>query len=300
MKHSNHYLLAALVLLGGTAEAQVDFSGEWAPMYHEDAADRIPGPEIGDYMALPLNDAARMRGDTFQADRISMVMQYQCRPHSADYGLRGLGNMRVDKEIEPLHQKLIAFKTYMPAWGSVRTIWLDGRPHPPEYAEHTFQGFSTGVWEGNELTVTTTHLKANYHRRNEVPSSDKRTFVEHWVRHGDLLTIITWVDDPVYFTEPLVRSQSWLLDPGQQVPQFYCEYVTELPPVTEDSVPHYLPGTNPNLTEITGWYGLPAEVLRGGAEKMRPEYRKKIPKPEIAPPAVCQRMCNCSDFRTCL
>ena len=109
MKHSKHYLLAALVLFGGTAEAQVDFSGEWAPMYHEDAADRIPGPEIGDYMALPLNDAARMRGDTFQADRISMVMQYQCRPHSADYGLRGLGNMRVDKEIEPLHQKLIAF-----------------------------------------------------------------------------------------------------------------------------------------------------------------------------------------------
>ncbi len=269
-------------------------------MYHEDAADRIPGPEIGDYMALPLNDAARMRGDTFQADRLSMVMQYQCRPHSADYGLRGLGNMRVDKEIEPLNQKLIAFKTYMPAWGSVRTIWLDGRPHPPDYAEHTFQGFSTGVWEGNELTITTTHLKANYHRRNEVPSSDRRTLVEHWVRHGDLLTVVTWVDDPVYFTEPLVRSQSWLLDPGQQVPQFYCEYVTELPPVTEDSVPNYLPGTNPNLTEIAGWYGLPTEVLRGGAEKMRPEYRKRIPKPESAPPAVCKRMCNCSDFRTCL
>jgi hypothetical protein len=300
MNHSKLYVFAALALLGGTARAQVDFSGEWAPMYHEDAADRIPGPEIGDYMALPLNDAARMRGDTFQADRISMVMQYQCRPHSADYGLRGLGNMRIDKEIEPLHQKLIAFKTYMPAWGSVRTVWLDGRPHPPDYAEHTFQGFSTGVWEGNELTITTTHLKANYHRRNEVPSSDKRTMVEHWVRHGDLLTIVTWVDDPVYFTEPLVRSQSWLLDPGQQVPQFYCEYVTELPPVTEDSVPHYLPGTNPNLTEIAGWYGLPTEVLRGGAEKMRPEYRKKIPKPETDPPAVCQRMCNCSDFRTCL
>ena len=290
----------ALALCCSTAGAQVDFSGEWAPMYHEDAADRIPGPEIGDYMALPLNDAARMRADTFQADRLSMVMQYQCRPHSADYGLRGLGNMRVDKEIEPEHQKLIAFKTYMPAWGSVRTIWLDGRPHPPDFAEHTFQGFSTGVWDGNQLTITTTHLKANYHRRNEVPSSDRRTLVEHWVRHGDLLTIVTWVDDPVYFTEPLVRSQSWLLDPGQQVPQFYCEYVTELPPVTEDSVPHYLPGTNPNLTEIAGWYGLPTEVLRGGAEKMRPEYRKRIPKPETEPPAVCRRMCNCSDFRSCL
>jgi hypothetical protein len=134
-------LLASLALASFSATAQMDFSGEWSPTYHEDAADRIPGPEIGDYMALPLNDAARMRGDTFQADRLSMVMQFQCRPHSADYGMRGLGNMRVDKEIDPLHQRLIAFKTYMPAWGSQRTIWLDGRPHPPEFAEHTFQGF---------------------------------------------------------------------------------------------------------------------------------------------------------------
>jgi hypothetical protein len=293
-------VLAALSLASFTARSQVDFSGEWSPLYHEDAADRIPGPEIGDYMALPLNDAARARGDTFDADRLSMVMQYQCRPHSSDYGMRGLGNMRIDKEIDPMHQRLVAFTTYMPAWGSVRTVWLDGRAHPPDYAEHTFQGFSTGKWTGNQLTITTTHLKANYHRRNEVPSSDRRTVTEHWIRHGDLLTVVTVVEDPVYFTEPLVRSQNWLLDPGQQVPQFYCEYVTELPPVTEDSVPHHLPGANPNLTEVAGWYGLPHEVLRGGAEKMYPEYLKLIPEPETPPPLVCERFCNCSDFRTCL
>jgi hypothetical protein len=229
-----------------------------------------------------------------------MVMQYQCRPHSSDYGMRGLGNLRIDKEIEPMHQRLVAFTTYMPAWGSTRTVWLDGRAHPPPHAEHTFQGFSTGKWEGNRLTITTTHLKANYHRRNEIPSSDRRTATEHWIRHGDLLTVVTVVDDPVYFTEPLVRSQNWLLDPGQQVPQFYCEYVTELPPVTEDSIPHHLPGRNQNLTEMADWYGLPHEVLRGGAEKMYPEYRSKIPPPETPPPLMCGRMCNCVGFRECL
>jgi hypothetical protein len=103
----------------------------------------------------------------------------------------------------------------------------------------------------------------------------------------------------VYFTEPLVRSQNWLLDPGQQVPQFYCEYVTELPPEGA-GVPHYLPGQNPNLSEVAGWYGLPAEVLRGGADKMYPEYQRRIPAPEAAPPAVCERFCTCHDFRTCL
>lgn len=295
-------LIAAfmLALASPALLAQVDFSGEWAPAYHEDAADRIPGPEIGDYMALPLNDAARLRADSFDADRLSMVMQYQCRPHSSDYAMRGLGNLRITKEIEPQHQQLVAFETYMPAWGSTRTIWLDGRPHPPAYAEHTFQGFSTGVWEGNQLKITTTHLKENYHRRNEVPASDQRTVTEHWIRHGDILTVVTVVDDPVFFTEPLVRSQNWFLDPGQQAPQFYCEYVTELPPVTEDSVPHHLPGRNPYLTEVAGWYGLPLEVLRGGAEKMYPEYQSMIPLPEAAPPLICERMCNCVGFSGCL
>jgi hypothetical protein len=289
-----------LALASTGALAQVDFSGEWSPAYHEDAADRIPGPEIGDYSALPVNDAARLRGDSFDADRLSMVMQYQCRPHSADYGMRGLGNLRVTKQIDAEHQRLVAFETYMPAWGSVRTIWLDGRAHPPPYAEHTFQGFSTGVWDGNQLTITTTHLKANYHRRNEVPSGDQRTLTEHWIRHGDILTVVTVVDDPAFFTEPLVRSQNWFLDPGQQVSQFYCEYVTELPAVTPDSIPHHLPGENANLGEITAWYGLPAEVFRGGADKMYPEYRHKMPAPESPAPKICERKCNCYSFLSCL
>jgi hypothetical protein len=295
-----HSPFLALLLAPCLALAQADFSGEWSPVYQEDAPERIPGPELGDYMGLPLNDAGRLQADSWDADRISMLMQYQCRPHSSDYGMRGLGNMRVTKDIEPLHQQLAAFKIYMPAWGSERTIWLDGREHPPAHAEHTFQGFSTGVWNGNRLTVTTTHLKTNYHRRNGVPSSDQRTFTEHWMRHGDILTVVTVVDDPVFFTEPLVRSQNWFLDPGQQVSQFYCEYVTELPPVTEDSIPHHLPGQNPYLGEMAEWYGLPTEVLRGGAERMYPEYRAIMPAPESPPPAMCTLYCNCSDFFSCL
>jgi len=294
------YFMLALIFVSVTASAQVDFSGEWAPAYHEDAPERLPGPELGDYMGLPLNDAARMRADTWDADQISMIMQNQCRPHSADYGMRGLGNLLVEKEFDPLHHNLIAFRTYMPAWGSRRTIWLDGRAHPPDGAEHTFQGFSTGVWVGNALTITTTHLKANYHRRNGVPSSDQRVVTEHWFRHGEVLTVVTSVDDPVFFTEPLVRSESWFLDPGQQVRMFYCEYVTELPPVTADSIPHHLPGDNPYVFDMASWYGLPRDVLRGGAEKMYPEFREQIGTPESPPPEVCELYCNCSDFVSCL
>ena len=30
-----------------------------------------------------------------------------------------------------------------------RVFWVDGRPHPPAYARHTWGGFSTAEWDGN-------------------------------------------------------------------------------------------------------------------------------------------------------
>ena len=204
-------ILTVFVLLvtAGRASAQVDFSGEWAPLYHEDSPERLPGPELGDYLELPINDAARMRADSWEADRISVVQEYQCRPHAADYALRGLGNVRIWKDIETATQRLIAIQDAFPRLRQ-RTNHLDGRAAAsPGLAPHTCQGFSTGVWEGNMLTITTTHLKANYIRRNGVPRSDKATLTEHWTRHGDWLTIVSVIEDPVFLTEPLVRSDNW-------------------------------------------------------------------------------------------
>jgi hypothetical protein len=300
MKTCGSFLLAALLLIPSSLSAQVDFTAEWAPIYHEDAPERLPGPELGDYSGLPISEAGRLAADSYDADRISVVTEYQCRPHSSDYGMRGLGNLRVWRELNPSNQQLIAFHTYMSAWGSTRTIWMDGRPHPPEHAEHTFQGFSTGMWDGNMLNITTTHLKANYIRRNGVPSSDRRTVTEHWTRHGEFLTVVTVVDDPVYLTEPLVRSQNWYADPGQQMPMFYCEYVPEVLGPTPDSVPSHLLGANPFLTEVADWYGLPLEATRGGAETLYPEYRFKMGKPHATPPAHCERFCICANLLECI
>ena len=68
---------------------------------------------------------------------------------------------------------------------------MDGRPHPPEWAPHTWQGFSTGTWDGDILTVTTTHLKIGWIRRNGIPRSDRATLTEHWIRHDDRLTLVS-------------------------------------------------------------------------------------------------------------
>jgi hypothetical protein len=184
----------------------------------------------------------------------------------------------------------------MLAWDSERTIYMDGRPHPPEYANHTWQGFSTAVWEGNMLTITTTHLKENYMRRNGVPRSDQATVTEHWMRHGDYLTVVTVIDDPVFLTEPLVRSDNWYLDPGQHIGIFGCEHAPELPKA-EGAVPNHLPGTNPFLREVSEWYGLPYEATRGGAETLYPEYRQKL-NTYKAPPK-CDRYCTCTTLFDC-
>jgi hypothetical protein len=279
------------VLLSAPAFAQADLAGNWAPLYHEDFPERIPGPELGDYMGIPINDAARLRGDSYDADRISVVQEYQCRPHGSDYSMRGLSNMRVDQILDPDTQRLIAIHVRMNFQEMERTIWMDGRPHPPDLAAHTFPGFSTGTWDNNMLNVYTTHLKESYLRRNGLPRSDKATYTDHWVRHGNYLTVTTVITDPVFLTEPLVRSQTWILDPGQRLARDVCEYVPEIPKAA-DYVPNHLPGTNPFLHEVADWYGLPYDATRGGAETLYPEYRLKMGKPEKSP-AQCQRYCTC-------
>jgi hypothetical protein len=277
--------------LSMAAFGQADFSGNWAPLYHEDYPERIPGPEVGDYMGIPINDAARLRADSYDADRISVVTEYQCRPHGADYSMRGLANMRVDNIIDPDTQRLVGIHTRMNFQEMERNIWLDGRPHPPELAPHTFQGFSTGTWDYNMFNTYTTHLKESYLRRNGLPRSDKATFTEHWMRHGNYLTVTTVITDPAFLTEPLVRSQTWVLDPGQQMGKDICEYVSEIPKAP-DVVPNHLPDANPFLHEVADWYGLSYEATRGGAQTLYPEYRTKMSKPEKSP-TMCTRYCTC-------
>ena len=138
--------------------AQSDFVGSWAPLYHEDHPERIPGPELGDYLGIPLNEAGRLRADSYDADRLSVVQEYQCRPHAGDYMMRGLANMRVDAILDPLTQRMTAIHLRMNFQEMERTIYLDGRPHPSANAAHTWSGFSTGTWQDNVLNAFTSHL----------------------------------------------------------------------------------------------------------------------------------------------
>ena len=254
--------------------AQKDIAGEWDNRFDEDFLERIPGPDIGDYLGIPLNDAARRHADSWDASLLTLP-EHQCKPHPSDYGMRGPANTRIWKEVDTATQQTIAWHTHISWQAPERTIWMDGRPHPPEYAAHTWQGFSTGKMEGNMLTITTTHLKNGWIRRNGIPRSEKATVVEHMIRNGNYLTWMVIVNDPVYLTEPFVRTTDFVLDPQQVIAPYPCEAVVEVErPI--GVVPHHLPGTNTFLTEFTSKYKLPVEAARGGAETMYPEYRSKL------------------------
>ena len=193
--------------------------------------------------------------------------------------------LRIWEDRDPQTQDLIAIRQYISNYEQHRTIYMDGRPHPPEYAAHTWMGFSTGKWEGNILTVTTTHIKQGWHRRNGLPSSDRITLVEHFIRHDDHLTHVTVVTDPEYLTEPLIKSQDFTLNVsvaglgsgGITTGWLYpCEYVEELPGRSRSEVQSYMPGENPFASEFAEGHKLPVAAAMGGAETMYPEYRKKL------------------------
>ena len=123
--------------------------------------------------------------------------------------------------------------------------------------------------------ITVTPLKEGYLRRNGLPRSSLATVTEHWIRHGDVLTVAVIMNDPVYLTEPFIRTTDYELNLRQNVPPYPCEMVTEVDR-PRGLIPHYLPGTNPDLKEFADRWGVPFEATRGGAETMYPDYRKKL------------------------
>ena len=253
--------------------AEVDLSGEWVTRVHEDQIERLPGPALGDYLGLPLNAAGRMRADAWSASLLTLP-EWQCRPHSSDFVWGSPSNLRIFKEVNPVTRQTTAIHL---DWqrSMERAIYMDGRPRPPEEAARTWAGFSTGKWDGDVLTITTTHLKEGWIRRNGIPRSDRASVVEHFIRHGDGMTLMTVITDPVYLTEPMVRSREYEYSIGGQIGPYPCEPVDEIVR-PKGVIPHHLPGTNPFLKEYAESHKVPVEGARGGAETMYPEYQQKI------------------------
>lgn len=280
-------VLAACVLLAAAApaSAQVDFSGNWAALFHEDQPERVPGPEIGDYLALPITDEARAHAEAWSPSLLTLP-EHQCKPHPVAYGYRGPANMRVQQEIDPLTQRIIKITIHIQWQEQFREIWMDGRPHPPPAAAHTWQGFSTGRWDGNALVVTTTHMKPGWVRRNGVWYSDQARFTDRFVRHGDVLTHMAILEDPLTLTEPFIRTTNWMIAPTQTIEPYPCIIVDEIATHKLGDVPHFLPGTNNMLNDFARSFNLDPRWAQGGTYTHFPEFRTLSRTPAPAPAIV--------------
>ncbi len=255
-----------------------DIAGEWVVRNWQSVMERGQGSALGDYLGIPLNEAGRLRADTFDAGEWSL-QDLQCRPHPVPYQWRAQGGMRINKEIDPVSRELVAYHVAF-VRSLDRAIYMDGRPHPPEWAPHTWSGFSTGRFEGNDLVITTTHLKESYIRRNGPTMSDRAKVTEWLSRHGDYLTITTYIDDPIYLEEPFIQSVTYKWEPHTELEYFPCTIVNEN---ISDRIPHKLPGKNPGLKEFSEQEGIPYEATRGGAETLYPDYRQKMKTMKVAP-----------------
>lgn len=330
MKRILLYRLGLALSLGtsaGTVSAQIDIVGDWNQptgailAFFEEAIDRGGGPDIGDYAGLPINEALRYKAAAWSPSWLTMP-EHQCVPHPSTYQYRSPGGLSVLKEYDPVTQRLSAYRLYG-TYGLARTVWMDGSPRPPAHALHTFEGFSTGTWEGNKLVVETTHLKAGFIRRNGVAHSDRARMIEHFIRHGDYLTIVTAVDDPVYFDEPFVRSTDFKVNErattqlaefggfvnggdiqayGGSQTFFKCAPAEEVA-LEPGAVPSFMPGENPELDMFSKSHSVPLEAALGGAATMYPEYALRLgaaaanarqvssarsPRPQTTRPAVVE------------
>jgi hypothetical protein len=123
-----------------------------------------------------------------------------------------------------------------------------------------------------------------------LPASDEVTVIEHYIRHGDLLTHISVTEDPIYLEEPLIKSEDFNLvpNPNNFVPFWPCEAIEEGEQV-RGRVPHFLPGENPYVAEYAATHNLPQAATLGGAETTYPEFIQKmktLPKAVYVPPGA--------------
>ena len=259
--------------------AGVDISGSWYPQPFQDSGLITASGALIEYGGIPLNEAGRLYALAWSPSRIQ-GRQHQCMGYIPPYTYNQPGNLRFWEERDPYTHRLLAIKHYWQISEGTRTIWMDDRPHPPEYAQHTWAGFATGKYEGNALTVYTTHLKRGWIRANGLAQSDEATVTEHFIRHGDRITYLSVVNDPVYLAEPFSRTYTlgrYVKEPDAWL--YACDDGEQILGRREDQVESYFWGQHPFLREFGNKYNIPLLATLGGPETMYPELLDRFSNP---------------------
>ena len=173
---------------------------------------------LGAANGWPLNEAARA---AMAAAASLPTPQKDCQP----IGAPALLFYPVANQIEVFADRVEMHIDWLDA---ERTIWLDGRAHPP--ATETFaQGHSIGHFEGTSLLVDSSNFAANpIGLTTALPSSTAKHLSERFELSADgkQLTYSGTLEDSEYLNGAVTWSGSWQYRPGMQRSNEACDLET--------------------------------------------------------------------------
>jgi len=208
--------------------APIDLTGYWVSYVTENWRYRMVTPAKGEYRRIPASPAALPIINAWDPAADERAGN-QCK----SYGAGGI--MSVPGRLHITWQDANTLRIDTDAGTQTRLLHFTDRntsaapgvsaSQQASGAAATWQGESVAHWErvaapdrGGSLSVVTSHLLAGYLRKNGVPYSDRSTVSEHFdvsplPDGGQLLLVITTVDDPVYLNGPYIVSPHFKKEP---------------------------------------------------------------------------------------
>ena len=200
-----------------------DLTGVWGNY-------RAPGaaaPQRGaPQVPLPLRPAARAKVDAYHAlvDPSGDTPGGFCLGTGMPGSMLGSGGYPMEI-VQHESMILVVFEAH----AEIRRIYL-GERHEEADLFPDRNGYSHGRWEGDKLTVETTHLKEAVDQAR-YPHSDQAKIVEEYtlVTNDDGTKVLAskmTLTDPTFYTQPITAEKKWQYQPGVRLLPYECNEPT--------------------------------------------------------------------------
>ena len=107
---------------------------------------------------------------------------------------------------------------------TTRLVHMDGAP-PSADQVHTGLGHSVGRWDGDTLSIETTHMTVGVIFNNRgYPISPAARITERYSREpgGNDLRMELLVEDPMNYTQTFTLRREWVWAPDEQIREWVC------------------------------------------------------------------------------
>jgi len=197
-------------------DGRPDMSGPWVGGGSNDDIEREGGLQPGELPLLPW--AKKLRDSRREEDEPYLYCTPMSVPRTNPYPWRFVQAYTADgpTHIFVVHENGDA--------GSVRQIFMDGRPHPVDPLP-TWWGHSIGAWEGDTLVIDTIGYNDKFwFDSHGTPHTEQLHTIERWTRinYGTMTNDFT-LDDPGAFSRPVqLRFTARAVPPGHEIMEFIC------------------------------------------------------------------------------